>query len=123
MIRVAGPASFGPFSARLRPPARRAIAQIAEFLIDGRARLEIRGHNGDGPVPSDVPFRDGLDLSYARARAVADALQAAGVSGDRLYVAAWGDNDPLVVGPGAASGGGNRRVEIILQAAAKAARG
>ena len=122
IIRVAGPVSFEAFSARLKPRARRVTAQIAEYLIGGQAWLEVRGHNGDGPVPPDVPFRDGLDLSYARARAVADELSSAGVSRDRLHITACGDNDPLAAGPGTVDKGANRRIEIIVHATEAASR-
>lgn len=120
VIQVAGPTSFSTFSAQLRPEARRAVARIAGFLIEGQTRVEIRGHNGDGRLPAEALFRDGLDLSYARARVVADELIAAGVPKGRLHVAAWGDSDPLPGKAGSGADGMNRRVEIIVHAATAA---
>ncbi len=122
MIRVPGPIAFEQFSAQLKPEGRRVVARMAEYLIGGHARLEVRGHNSEQSVPEEVPFRDGLDLSYARARAVADELTAAGVSGDRLFITAWGDNDPLVAAAGTVAAGANRRIEIIVHAVAAAPR-
>jgi len=115
LIRIAGSASFEAASARLKPSAEGLIARLAQYLAGGEARVEIRGHSGDGRLPEAAPFRDGLDLSYARARAVADALTRAGVPAERLYISAWGDGDPLVLGVSEVAGAGvNRRIEMIV---------
>ncbi len=116
MIRVAGAACFEAFSAHLQPAGQQAIERIADFLADGQAGLEVRGHAGDGSWPDSAPFRDPLDLSYERARVVAAVLREKRVAGERLQITARGDHDPLVREPGPASGGVNRRVEIILYA-------
>lgn len=116
-IRIAGPASFEAFSASMKPAAIRAAERLAVFLAGGQAQLEIRGHNGDGPLPASVPFRDGMDLSYERARAVADVLIRAGVSRDRIRIGACDDSDPLAWGqPANVPDGANRRIEIIVHA-------
>ena len=115
MIRIAGATGFDDFSAVLRPPAERAISRLGTLLADGKCRLEIRGHAGDGPIPPNVPFRDAMDLSYQRARAVAQVLEKAGVGSQRLVVGVCGDSDPL--SPGSAeptAAGANRRIELIL---------
>ncbi len=116
VIRVAGAACFEAFSARLQPAGRQAIERIADYLADGQAGLEIRGHAGDGSWPVSAPFRDALDLSYERARAVAAVLREKRVAGERLQITSRGDHDPLIRDPGPVSGGVNRRVEIILYA-------
>jgi chemotaxis protein MotB len=117
VIQLAGAVVFERFGAGLSPRGQHAIARIAEFLADGQARLEIRGHAGDGQLPGGTTFRDPVDLSYARARAVSDGLTRAGVSPLRVYITACGDQDPVVLSPEAAGTGVNRRVEIIVHAA------
>ena len=87
---------------------------LAGFLAGGRSEIEIRGHAGDGPFPPVVPFRDALDLSYARARAVADIFVRAGIAPERIRITACGDADPLSEGPDLE--GANRRVEIVVHA-------
>jgi len=61
-------------------------------------------------------FGDNRGLSLARARAVSEALQSAGLPGERIMVAGWGPHRPLV--PNNPSGGTreNRRVEIFVVA-------
>ncbi len=121
-IRVAGPVAFSRFSGALRPEARPVLVQIAAVLQGGEAQIEVRGLAGDGTLPEESPFRDPIDLSYARARAVADALVDAGVMTERLRVTAAGDGDPVVAGPPQrAPEGANRRVEIIVHAVRSAA--
>ncbi len=115
IIRLPGRDSFAPLSAQLRPPAMSAVSRLAVFLTGGQAQLEIRGHSGEGTVPSQSPLGDGLDLSYQRGRAVADVLVRAGVTPQRLHIAAWGDNQPLHGQAGGVAGeGANRRIEIIV---------
>jgi chemotaxis protein MotB len=115
-IRIAGPSSFEAMSARLRTKGEAAAQCLAGFLAGGQLQIEIRGHAGDGPLPPAVPFRDPLDLSYARARAVADIFVRVGVAPERIRVTACGDTDPLIEGAGPE--GANRRVEIVVRATA-----
>jgi flagellar motor protein MotB len=117
VIRIAGEASFEPFSARLAPRAEAALTRLADFLVGGRSRLEIRGHGSDGRLPAEAPFRDSLDLSYARARAVADLLVSSGLARERLCVTAQGDQEPVIRPEEGVSPGANRRIEIIVHAA------
>jgi chemotaxis protein MotB len=113
-IEIAGTASFDQFGVQLLPLAHNAVTRIAEFLADSQTRLEVRGHGGDGLAAQPLAFRDRLDLSYARAKAVADLLIASGVSSSRVYVTACGDREtPRTPGSNAESAA-SRRVEIIV---------
>ncbi len=116
LIRVAGAASFDRFGAQPMPPARRLVLRIAEALAGSQACLEIRGHAGDGTLPPQTAFRDKVDLSYARARAVADLLIESGVAPERVFITACGDQDPLANAPPEEGGAPNRRIEIVVHA-------
>jgi chemotaxis protein MotB len=127
-LRIAGHSAFARHSAAIEPAGRGALERLAGYMARGKGRIEVRGHAGDGLLPADVPFRDGMDLSYARARAVADVLVQRGVASERLVIAALGDREPLT-GKAAAVGidnanvgltqpmpdGVNRRIEIVVQ--------
>jgi chemotaxis protein MotB len=119
---MAGTVAFDRHRADLEPRGRDAVERLADFLVGGTTRLEIRGHNGDGALPASCAFCDGLDLSYARARAVADVLIGAGVARDRLLITARGDQDPLSTAAEPDAQGVNRRIEIIVHAAPAHAR-
>ena len=96
------------------PQARKLVLRIAEALVNSQACLEVRGHAGDGTLPPQAAFRDKMDLSYARARAVADLLIGSGVASERVFITACGDQDPLVQAPREEGRTPNRRIEIVV---------
>jgi chemotaxis protein MotB len=116
MIRVAGAACFNECSTRLKTTGRRALSRLAEFLVGGQARVEVRGHCGMSSLPGEVPFRDAVDLSYQRARVAAKVLQQGGLQSQRLYVSALGDREPLVQKQPRRDSAINDRIEIVVQA-------
>ena len=117
VIRLAGAATFDRFSAQLKPKAQQRIEHLAMLLKNGIAQLEIRGHAGDGAIPQEAPYRDAFDLSYQRARVVADVLERHGVAVGRIRAAACGDSEPLLMDAALAEKTGvNRRVEIAVHA-------
>lgn len=119
-IRLTGAAAFGGSGAQLRPEARKAVARIGAFLADGEGRIEVRGYVADGLLPRQSAFRDGLDLSYARARAAADLLVASGVSSSRVSVSACGGQEPPAAAADLAAAV-DRGLEIIVHAGHPAA--
>lgn len=117
LIRITGEASFERGGASLRPQALAALERLGALLRPGSARIEVRGHNGDGRIGATSFYRDGLDLSYQRARGVVEVLARAGVDRKRMYVSACGDQDPLIAGDTAGSPApANRRIEIVVHA-------
>lgn len=125
-LRVPGESSFERFSSSLKPEAGRLLTALAGLLNEGymtggRTRIEVRGYAGDGDIPDTAAFRDACDLSYERAKVVADTLVRAGVARGRIYVVAMGDEELLATPnggrkPDTASSTG-RRIEITVHAA------
>jgi len=95
-LRLPAEGVFDRFSGALKPAGARVLARLADYLAPGQAAMEVWGYADDGPIPSGVPFRDGLDLSYQRARAVADAMVRGGVDRDRLCVVAAGNHQASI---------------------------
>ena len=80
--------------------------------------IRIRGHATLEALPPDSLFRDAMDLSIARARAVADALERYGIRAQRLRIVGVGNTEPLVAQAYSESRRAlNRRVEIIVSEA------
>lgn len=133
-ILIAGHVSFEPFSAAIDGNARKALARIAAYMAEDEWQIEIRGRAAEGPLPTDAPFRDGLDLSYARGRAVADVLAGNGIARDRLKIVACDANVSADVATvdvptsdtdapaatAAALAERGRRIELTVRAAAAA---
>lgn len=116
---VAPPAATGRYdlrigfmfaSAELTSSDRARAAAFALALRDPRIadrRIRIEGHTDS--IGSDAA---NLDLSRRRARAVGEALVAAGIDGSRLDLEGYGARRPLPGMPGDA--GANRRVIASL---------
>jgi len=93
----------------LKPSARASLAPVATLLQDNPAlRLTVESHTDDVE-----PQEFNLKLSDDRAKAVIDALAAAGIARDRLSAAGFGSGKP--VGDNTTSEGRarNRRIELV----------
>lgn len=86
---------FTPLSATLAPDVAERIAEYAQQLRGHANQIEVRGHCDRRPTDGS-PYPDHTALAFARARAVADALVAAGVERERIVVVAAGTHEPMV---------------------------
>ncbi len=77
-------------------------------------RVEVRGHATPEPLPPDSPYKDAMDLSFARAHAVAKFLMERGIPRERIRVSAAGDSEPRSLVRGADAQSVNRRVDLFL---------
>jgi chemotaxis protein MotB len=114
-IVVGGRITFERFSAVLKPMAEERIARVSELIRGKNTKIIVRGHATREPLPEDSLYEDPLDLSYQRAKAVAEALENSGVRRERIAIEAVGHREPL---KGQAyteqRRAANRRVEIIV---------
>lgn len=114
-VVVGGRITFERFSATLLPEARELIGKTAAKLAGYNTKILVRGHATKEPLPADSMYEDARDLSYARAKAVADELAAHGVRRIRLTLVAVGDTEPLVRQAYTEKRRSmNRRVEIMV---------
>jgi chemotaxis protein MotB len=91
---VGGKYPFAELSAELRPELASSLDEYASKLRGMRNQIEVRGHCSRKPVDGS-PFADQLELSLARARAVAAALIARGVEPERIVIVGAGTNEPV----------------------------
>lgn len=115
---VGGPILFEPGSAELSDRSRTTLNRVAELVGGYNNKIEIRGHAASMEL-SDAGGRyaDLWDLSYARAKAVADYLMLpqVGVDPDRLRVIANADREPQKLRAYTESSQQpNRRVEVVV---------
>jgi outer membrane protein OmpA-like peptidoglycan-associated protein len=105
-LLAAAPITFPADDATLRGAPAGTVAAVAAVLVPARdVPVRVEGHVADTPGGPDVAQR----LSDERARAVADALVAAGVRPDRLTVVGLAATEPL------ATPEASRRVEIEIE--------
>ncbi|MHC4067494.1 MAG: OmpA/MotB family protein [Planctomycetota bacterium] len=114
-IVVGGRIAFDRFSAVLKPKAEERITRVAEKIRGKNTKIIVRGHATAEPLPEDSLYPGPMDLSYARARAVADVLTRSGVRGARVRIEANGDREPINSQAYTEERRAvNRRVEIIV---------
>lgn len=112
-IGIRGSVLFDSNSAELRPEGHAVLADIASplavYLGAHDALIMVSGFT------DDVPRRGGEDnwqLSAERALTVVRALIAAGVPGDRVFGAGFGETHPVAPNDSEENRARNRRVEI-----------
>lgn len=114
-VVVGGRITFDRFSATLKPEGRELIVKTAKLLRGYNTKILIRGHATREPLPADSLYEDARDLSYARAKAIAQELEQYGVRRVRMLPVAVGDTEPLVRQAYTPDRRAlNRRVEILV---------
>ncbi len=108
---------FANNSSTLSREDRAKILQVAQVGSAHNANIRVVGHSSMRTGSSAAAAHDStnLELSWARANMVADALRQAGVPPDRMVVTAMSDSQPIYVESMPAGEAGNRRVEIYLE--------
>jgi len=114
MVTMGGPARFQRFGTTLTEALKKNLDIIAEVVGPKPNRLMVRGHASLEPLPDQTRFRDKSELSFARARAVAEYLISKGIDRNRLIVCAAGDTEPRVLTGRKADRSLNRRVDVFL---------
>ncbi|MCC6677396.1 MAG: OmpA family protein [Phycisphaerales bacterium] len=110
---IGGAVTFEDGSALLGSSARQTIAEVAEHIKGARWIVEVRGHVS--PSETMRNSRKAMELSFERARAVAEQLVAQGVRWEQLRLGAAGDNERKVSRTyDREEDRGNQRVEIIV---------
>lgn len=102
--------TFGFDSSDLTPTANSALSDVANVLMQyPDTRVNIAGHTDS---TGDAGYNQGL--SERRARSVGNYLSRAGVSGGRLNMMGYGENQPVASNSNESGRAQNRRVEITL---------
>lgn len=117
VVTVPADLAFEAHSGQLTTAGRALMVRLADCLVGGRTRLEVRGYRHEQTLPSDAPFRDSMDLAYARARAVVDELSSEGVLRDRLTLTVPGGADLSEGNRHAERSESENGIEIIVHAA------
>jgi outer membrane protein OmpA-like peptidoglycan-associated protein len=102
--------NFDTNRATLTPAAEKEIARIAAYMKDNPSfKVELEGYTDPRGTQ-----RHNMALSTRRAKAVQDALVAAGIPKDRIAVAAYGELKPTCAEKNAVCWKESRRVEAVV---------
>lgn len=123
-IVLEGEILFAPGLSNLTPEGKATLARLAALLNSENYRqylVRVDGHTDDVPVTKTIKInKDNWFLSARRAHAVLVELKRRDLSPGRLFLAAYGGNQPLVPNRhGRVGTPANRRVEIVLVEEAK----
>jgi len=114
MVVTLGDVLFDSGRAQLQPEGTRHMSKLAEFFKKNPERSAlIEGYTDSVGSPAS-----NQQLSERRAQAVMAALVGMGVAPGRLNTRAFGEDQPVAGNDNAAGRQMNRRVEIVLSAAA-----
>ncbi len=116
-IRLMGESTFHSGKADIRGPMKPVLATIAEVFRTNGENIIIAGHTDNVPLKEGGRFKTNLQLSMARAAAVADFFLSEGsIAPDRISTMGFGEHRPLDSNDTPQGREKNRRVEIILGA-------
>ncbi len=119
MLRFVSDMTFASGSDAVQSSAAESLNRLAKVLKSGSASkydIQIVGHT-DNVRPSANTQRKhatNMHLSAHRAISVRSSLGKAGIAWDRMSVAGWGENRPIVANNTGKGTKDNRRVEIYL---------
>ncbi len=110
LVMTLGDMLFDAGRAELQPAANRTVLKLVQFLqINPQRRVRIEGY-----TDNTGDAAENLELSRARAQAVADLLVDLGVDAKRIQVAGYGVDFPVAENASARGRAQNRRVEIVF---------
>lgn len=111
-------ALFASGSAKLLPPARRALDHAAKAITTDfpRAEVIVQGHTDNRPIrKTSHLWKSNQQLSEARAEAVAAHLRQAGVDPANISTQGFGESKPVAGNKTKKGRALNRRVEIVIR--------
>lgn len=110
LVMTLGDVLFDAGRTELKASANRTILKLVQFLqINPRRTIRIEGYTDNSGVAAE-----NLELSRARAQAVADLLVDLGIDTGRVEVKGYGEAHPLAENASAKGRAQNRRVEILI---------
>ncbi len=110
IVTVPNDITFDTDSSTVRPALRADLVKVGQNLVNyPNSNVQIIGH-----TDSDGEASYNLGLSERRANAVADILQANGVSFSRITTVGQGENNPIASNLTPEGKAQNRRVEIVV---------
>ncbi|MDH4027850.1 MAG: OmpA family protein [Nitrospirota bacterium] len=116
-LAVLGEGTFSSGQATINKDQMDIIKRLVPaILASPGTAVMIEGHTDSLSVKTSdgARYRDNIELSYLRAKAVADVLAENGISPSRISIRGYGDTRPIGANDTAEGRIMNRRVEVML---------
>ena len=117
VLAVFGGGTFRSGQVVIKSDMMNAVDELVpEILASPDHRIVIEGHTDNIPIKSfsGRRYRDNMELSFLRAKAIADILVKQGISRERISVIGSGDTRPIDSNETDEGRVKNRRVEVKL---------
>lgn len=107
---------FALGSAHINKRGRAALHKVADYLKQGGGTLRVVGHASNRTKELSATSHEliNFNVSFNRARAVADALIGHGIAPGRIEVVALSDSEPVYQEWMPSGEAGNRRAEVFI---------
>ena len=105
---------FDEDSADLNDDAKARLNELVPLIVGKPLKIEIRGHTSRRPLPSDSPYHDPWQLSFARCDSVMNFLEQHGIALDRMRLSQAAGYEPFSSHLEAEFLKRNPRVEVFL---------
>lgn len=114
VVALATDVLFASGSATLSADGKTAIEEVAKVLasIPGR-KFQVEGHTDDVPIKT-AQYASNWELASGRAITVVKTMVDAGLPGDRVSGASFGEQKPSASNKTAEGRNANRRIEIVV---------
>jgi chemotaxis protein MotB len=113
-IRMMGESTFDSGKAEIIEKLKPLLMKIGRILAEAKGDVIVAGHTDDVPITGG-PFKSNLNLSIARATAVAEFLLSnSQIKPERVSIMGFGEYRPLASNQSDEGRRKNRRVEIIV---------
>ena len=119
-FRISNELLFPSGQATLSPAGLDVIKRLATILNKNQHPVSVEGHSDPVPIQTRQ-FASNWELSSSRATSVLRELVRDGVSGQRLRAVGYAETRPIESNDTPAGRAANRRVELIMDIAPKAA--
>ena len=113
IVRINGQVLYQQGDSSLKPESDAILARIAALVRGTRHRVMIEGHTDDIPIQT-ARYPSNWELSTARAIAAMRFLVDHNVDAERVGVAGYADQRPVVSNDGPENRATNRRVEFVF---------
>ncbi len=114
VVALSSDVLFPSGSARLSPEGQAAIREVTGLLVSiPNRKFQVEGHTDNLPIKT-AQFPSNWELAAARSMMVVREMLDAGMPGDRVSAASFGDTKPARANDSVENRKSNRRIEIVI---------